>query len=95
MPSNSAVTDWPARFAALSEKDGDEWAAELQQLVSEWLAAYRHEFVEFALSRNWQREDAETWAHEIAEEAYTYSYDYDHCPRRMAKFDVVECEEPE
>jgi hypothetical protein len=39
--------------------------------------AYTEAFVEIAVSRGWQRENAETWPPEIADEAFIEAYRYE------------------
>ena len=42
---------WEQRFSALAELYGAEWAAELERLEQDWLAAYTATFVEIAIPR--------------------------------------------
>lgn len=56
----------------------------------EWKARYAMEFVRFAVSRGWSREDAETWPVNIADDAFMLG---DACPIRAAQNDVPYCED--
>lgn len=91
MSRDEETTDLPARFAALSEMDGDEWDAEHERIETEWRAAYGREFGDFAVSRNWSHEDAENCQGEISHEAFLNCCDHDYCPRLAVQADVIEC----
>ena len=83
-------TDWPAAWAALSGMDGDQWDAEIDRLNAMWKTEYVGAFVAYAVSREWTRENAETWAVEIADDALDDARGSD--PSAMARADVIECE---
>jgi hypothetical protein len=90
-----AVMNWPQRFAALVDMNGDGgWEQEHDRLRGEWLAAYTRAFMEIAVARGWRRGDAATWPVGIGEEAYINAYQHDWCPRRSAEADVIASEEP-
>jgi hypothetical protein len=84
-------TDWSARWAALSELDGEAWDRESEQLDELWRREYREAFVGYALSRRgWTRENAEVWAAELANMALLY---HAGDPARAAQADVIVCEQ--
>lgn len=91
MPSSVIEpTDWPALRSALAELDGDEWDAESARLDALWLAEYRRAFVDRALTRGWDRVDAEAAADAIAGDAMlARGRDI---PAEVAGEDVRECE---
>ena len=86
-------SDWPERFAALADMDGDEWEGGYDRLRQEWLAAYSGAFVDIAVSRGWRRGDAIIWPIGIGDEAFIEAYLHDWCPRRSAASDVIASEE--
>lgn len=85
---------WHDRFAAIALLDGDEWAAEIERVETEWKAAYDEAFVACAVRRGWRKEDAETWPSEIHDDACISAYNHNYCPVATAERDVIECEEP-
>jgi hypothetical protein len=52
---------WRARWARLQTLDGDEWDAEDERLTEFWKEEYRETFTSFAVSRGWDRDNAEVW----------------------------------
>ncbi len=90
MTDQPQPTDWPAAWAALSVMDGDKWDTESERLEALWKAEYVEAFVAEAVSRKWTRENAETWAAHIVNDAMHHGFDGD--PAAKARGDVVECE---
>ena len=88
--SKTQTTEWPAAWAALADMDGYQWDAEDARLTTLWKAGYVGAFVAYAVSRKWTRENAETRAAEIADDALHYGFDAD--PADAACDDVIECE---
>jgi hypothetical protein len=72
--------------------DGDAWDAESERLDRLWKVAYAACFVEFAMSRGWSREDAESWPDNIVDDALMTAHEHGDCPRMTAEYDVIECE---
>jgi len=88
----SDKTDWPARYVALAEADGDELAKLCEVFDADWKAEYSTAFVQFAVGRGWRPQDAAEWSAEIAGEALLSSAGHDDCPRKTAEADVRVCE---
>lgn len=61
-----------------------------QGTIGAWCEAYRAAFVAAALARGWSRDDANSWACEIDEDAWLYAKE--RAPAKCAAADVIECE---
>ena len=92
MTTDPKTTNWPARRAAIVAANDDEWDRLSDAYETDWKAAYTAEFVRFAVSRNWSRENAEVWSSEIADEALNEARGSDADPVNVAQSDVAECE---
>ena len=87
--------DWQGRFDALlvlDDEDAEGYEDALDKLGRDWTLAYCAAFIEIAIERGWKGEDAATWPHEIADEAFLESYRFGRDPRQSALADVIACE---
>ena len=85
------IINWEARRAAVAMADGEEWDRLSEAFDADWKEAYKTVFVAYALTRHWNREDAETWSDEIVNDALI-SCPVDRTPKEQAEIDVCECE---
>ena len=85
-----ATGTWPAAWAALAQLDGDAW--DTDRLDERWKQEYRDAFMSFAMSRNWDRENAEVWCDGIVGDALMACRGADVTPTAAGKADVRECE---
>lgn len=83
---------WAHRFHDVAQMDGDEWEAEHERLKAEWISAYSEAFINVAVGRSWQRDDAETWPEHIGGDAFIETYKHDYDPEKSAAIDVIACE---
>jgi hypothetical protein len=87
-------TDWKARQAEVANADGDDWDRLSEKLTEDWQAEYRKAFVEIAIERGWEKENAESWPDQLEDEAVISASEHGYCPRKAAEADVIACEEP-
>ena len=85
------MINWEVRRAAITMADGEEWDRLSEAFDDDWKATYKSAFVAYALTRHWNRDDAETWSDEIVNDALI-SCPVDRTPNEMAEIDVRECE---
>lgn len=88
--AESQTTNWPARFAALEAADGEEWDRLDKQIEADWKWEYQAAFLDIAVARGWGRENAETWAGAIVDDAFMEARPAP--PRAAAEADVRETE---
>jgi hypothetical protein len=87
------TVDWAERNAMIVAAEGDERARLHEEFATDWHPAYAEAFIQFAVSRGWSRENAESWPDDIWEDALVdVAAKYDWCPIRTAQADVIECE---
>ena len=77
----------------LALMDGDDWDVEHERLKAEWFPAYSEAFVRLAVSRGWNREDAETWPEHIVDEAFIETWQHKSDPELSALADVIAVEQ--
>ena len=75
-----------------AEHDPGEWKRLSEAYDRDWIAAYTTAFIEFAMSRGWTRQDAESWADDLADEALVASSPGKDCPQSLAHAHVLGCE---
>ena len=83
------AVDWSIAWSDLRELDGDAWDTEWERLRDLWRAQYLKEFVDYALGRSWDRENAEVWSDEIVDDALV---ECQGDPVEVARKDVHACE---
>lgn len=83
---------WNQRHSGLYDVEDDDQVFDVYK--KEWGDSYRAEFLRFALSRKWVKEDAESWPDELCEDALLWSAPNNfYCPIKTAQQDVLACEQ--
>lgn len=83
--------EWLDAWGHCKTLDDEAWDTEAERLDQIWKRDYLESFVLFAVERGWSRENAETWADEIVDDALIEARGQ-HAPQVMAHTDVISAE---